>query len=170
MGGAWEVGRRLKLTLLCFIQLTTKQEIFSFWTIYEINVSKFNGCSQGCWEDCGGPGHANTKVGPIQEIVQGGLGACFHGILRLYSVFWGLLRLFFVHAYTTCMFRTVAQPSSHCATGHPAVQRYVTGLNFCHAANLLPVQKSCYARLFGHCEDAKKGTHQFYLPLWWKAR
>ena len=39
----------------------------------------------------------------------------------------------------------------------------------CHTANFLPEQKSCCARLFGRSKDAKKGIHQFYLPLWWKA-
>ena len=43
--------------------------------------------------------------------------------------------------------------------------RYVTGLDFCHATYLLPVQKFCCVRLFGCCKDAKKGIHQVYLPL-----
>ena len=66
---------------------------------------------------------------------------------------------------TVYMFRTVAQPSTCCKTGYPVVQQVIPLTSFCHAANFLLLQKSWYARLFGRCEDAKKGIHQFYLPL-----
>ena len=54
------------------------------------------GPPRGLWEPW-----ANINVGPIGE---GGLGARPQEILRFYmlsSVFWGLLRLLFEHAYST---------------------------------------------------------------------
>ena len=122
--------------------------------LYPYNVSKFNGYTQGCWEDCR---HANTKVGPI-DCARGGWG-------HASREFWdftcskvcsgGLLRLLFVHAYTTYMFRMVAQPSSHCATGHPAVQQVIP---LCNWIRFLPRSKP-FA-----CIEVFKERHISFLP------
>ena len=65
--------------------------------------------------------------------------------------------------------------TSSCTTEHPVAQpdiqlhngssRYVTGLDFCYAANLSPEQKSGLHKDIWLLRRCKKGIHQFYLPL-----
>ena len=52
---------------------------------------------QGCREDCWGPGQIQ-KVEPL--LCERGLGACPRKFYMPWSVFWGLLRLLFTHAYS----------------------------------------------------------------------
>ena len=51
-----------------------------------------------------GPQGKYKKWGPYYRLCEGGLGGCpweILGFYMLWSVFWGLLRLLFVHAYST---------------------------------------------------------------------
>ena len=59
-------------------------------------------------ERIGGAQGKYKKWGPIKWTCKGGLGARPQEILRFYmlcSVFWGLQRLFFVHAHSSCRLR-----------------------------------------------------------------
>ena len=65
---------------------------------------------QGRREDGRGPRQIQ-KAGPIIQIVQGGSGGTPPEnveVLHALSVFWGLLRLLFVHAYSTYIYLQVA--------------------------------------------------------------
>ena len=89
-GVHWPVHSKITLNLLAYL---------ANWPLYTLK----NGFQAGLPRGFGGP-RASTKSGaPQKKLCEGGLGARPQEILRfnmLWSVFWGLLRLFFVHAHS----------------------------------------------------------------------